>query len=148
MNQNELNERIALHSAWLRGKPGGKRADLRNANLFGANLFGADLRRANLFDANLRRAALRRADLRRADLSGADLSGAVGVYHAGTRSDGYTFHGIKVGETAMVKAGCRYMTMVDARKHWHETRGGTPLGDETMALLNKIEMHYTQGLDQ
>jgi hypothetical protein len=39
-----------------------------------------------------------------------------------------------------VVAGCRYFTMEEARAHWKETRGGTPLGDETMNILDAIEL--------
>ena len=38
-----------------------------------------------------------------------------------------------------VMAGCRYFTMTEAREHWANTRGGTPLGDETMCILDAIE---------
>jgi hypothetical protein len=38
-----------------------------------------------------------------------------------------------------VIAGCRYFTMEEARQHWQQTRGGTPLGNETMAILDAIE---------
>jgi hypothetical protein len=72
----DLQETLRLHAAWLRGEPGGVRANLRGANLFEANLFGANLRGANLFEANLFGANLFGADLRGADLRGADLRGA------------------------------------------------------------------------
>lgn len=80
---------LEKHKAWLRGKAGGKRADLRGvdlrgvdlrganlheADLRGANLYRADLRGTNLCEANLHRANLRGADLRITDLSGANLN--------------------------------------------------------------------------
>lgn len=82
---------LEKHKAWLRGKAGGKRADLRGvdlrgvdlrganlheADLRGANLYRADLRGTNLCEADLHRANLRGADLHRANLYGADLCGA------------------------------------------------------------------------
>ena len=88
MEANELKKILELHTKWLNGEEGGKRADLSDADLSGADLrradlsgadlrradlSGADLRRADLSDADLSGADLRRADLRRADLSGADL---------------------------------------------------------------------------
>ena len=88
MEANELKKILELHTKWLNGEEGGKRADLSDADLSGADLrradlsdadlSGADLRWANLSgadlsDADLSGADLRRADLRRADLSGADL---------------------------------------------------------------------------
>ena len=120
-------------------------ADLRGANLRGANLYGADLRGANLRGADLRGANLYRADLHGADLSGADLRGAnLGdqwIIQGGTRADGYAFFLQKLtdDDAPMVKAGCRYMTIDDAREHWTETRGGTPLGDESLELIASLE---------
>jgi len=90
---------LEKHKAWLRGKAGGKRADLRGvdlrgvdlrganlheADLRGANLYRADLRGTNLCEADLHRANLRGADLHRANLYGADLRGA-NLYGANLR---------------------------------------------------------------
>lgn len=73
------------------------------------------------------------ADLRGADFSGADL------ISLGQRSDGYDFFAqIKEGEI-WIKAGCRYFTITEARKHWEDTRGGTKLGDESLARLALAE---------
>lgn len=53
------------------------------------------------------------------------------------RSDGYQFVMNKDGG---IRAGCRvFANMAEARNHWAETRGGTPLGDETMAILDALE---------
>lgn len=71
MTQCDLNTIIQLHEKWLRGEPGGKKADLSYADLS-----YADLRSANLRYADLHGADLSYADLRGADLSGADLRGA------------------------------------------------------------------------
>ena len=68
ITQEELSIVLEKHGKWLRGKPGGERANLRYADLSGANLSGADLSGANLSGADLRD-----ADLRYADLSGANL---------------------------------------------------------------------------
>ena len=39
-----------------------------------------------------------------------------------------------------IRAGCRvFGCMADARDHWEKTRGGTPLGEETMAILDAME---------
>jgi hypothetical protein len=38
-----------------------------------------------------------------------------------------------------VQAGCRDFTMKEAKKHWRVTRGGTPLGDETMEILKSLK---------
>ena len=91
MTQNELNEILAAHIAWLEGKPEGRKAHLRGADLMGNDLMDADLRKADLRGANLlgtnllgtdlrgadlRVAILRGANLMDADLQGADLRGA------------------------------------------------------------------------
>ena len=81
MNQDQLNEILAKHKAWLNNEEGGERAnlsyaDLSDANLSGANLSGANLSDANLSGANLSDANLSGAILSDANLSGANLSGA------------------------------------------------------------------------
>jgi hypothetical protein len=43
------------------------------------------------------------------------------------------------GEGVRIKAGCRNMTISEARAHWQATRGGTPLGDETFAIIDYLE---------
>ena len=127
-----------------------RRADLRRANLEGAylrwaNLEGADLRRANLEGAYLEGADLEGADLRWADLEGADLEGAdlrradlrgTCVIDIGQRSDGYQFY-LHCGlDEPHILAGCRCFTITDARKHWRKTRGGTPLGKESLRMVS------------
>src|SRR5882672_3995984 len=120
-------------------------ADLSGANLDGADLRGADLRGANLRGADLRGANLGRANLRGADLRGANLRYAnlagQWIIQGPVRSDGYWFFLQKLtGNTEpMVKAGCRCFTRPQARTHWTETRGGTPLGDETFAILDFLD---------
>ena len=119
---------LANHKKWLTGD-GGSRANLSRADLSEANLSRADLSGANLSGA----------DLSGADLSGADLSGA-DIIDAGHRSDGFRFVGNKANDgTIMVKAGCRFFSIADARAHWTTTRGGTQLGNESLALLDHIE---------
>jgi hypothetical protein len=123
-------------------------AYLADANLADANLAGAYLARANLANANLARANLANANLAGANLANANLAGAnlananlagANLVDGGQRSDGYRFVGwIKSGEL-MIRAGCRNLMISEARKHWQETRGGTALGAETMAILDHIE---------
>jgi hypothetical protein len=56
------------------------------------------------------------------------------------RSDGYCFCYVPDAEGVFrVIAGCRYFTMDEAKEHWQKTRGGTPLGAETMAILDAFE---------
>ena len=142
MTQEEIAAVLADHVRWLRGE-GGKRADLTGADLTGADLSGANLSGANLFGANLFGANLSGADLSRANLSGADLSGAkindktaLGILRRATRADGYEFSLWDCQEGFFITAGCRWFTLEAARQHWTATRAGTPLGDETMAILD------------
>jgi uncharacterized protein YjbI with pentapeptide repeats len=141
-----------LGSADLRG------ADLRGANLGGANLGGANLGGAhlggahlggaNLGSANLRGANLGSANLRGANLRGANLGGAnLGdqwIVQGATRSDGYQFMLTNFkSEGVRLKAGCRNFTMPEAYEHWMclaalGGRGGTPLGDETIDILDSL----------
>ena len=124
------------------------RADLADANLADAYLADANLAYANLARANLTGAYLARANLADADLTGAYLTGAylaranladANLVDGGQRSDGFRFIGwVKSGEL-MIRAGCRNLTISEAREHWQETRGGTALGAETMAILDHIE---------
>jgi pentapeptide repeat protein len=120
-------------------------ADLRRADMRGANLIGADLRRANLIGADLRRANMRGAYLIGAYLTGADLTGAdLGeqwIIQGPVRSDGHQFMLTRLtGEaTPIVRAGCRWLSLPNARKHWEETRGGTQLGHESLDILIFLE---------
>lgn len=77
------------------------------------------------------------ADLARADLAGADLAGA-NLIDGGQRSDGYRFVGSIKDGALMITAGCRYLSIADARQHWKH-RDGTPLGAETTCILDHIE---------
>ena len=108
-----------------------KWAIANEANLSGANLIEADLSGTDLSGANLSRA----------NLSGADLSGA-NLRLIGGRTDGYYFYLIREDvptNRVMICAGCRYFTLDEARAHWTETRGGTELGEESLALVDHAE---------
>ena len=113
-------------------------ANLADANLAGANLAGANLAGAYLAGAYLARANLAGAYLARANLADANLADA-DLVDGGQRSDGYRFVGWINGGVLQIRAGCRSFNIADARKHWQKTRGGTPLGDETFAILDHIE---------
>ena len=109
MEQEELNEILKRHQAWLIGEEGGKRADfqgeslpntdfrhadLQHAILFETDLqqsilekailYKTDLRFAVLIKADLRKAFLRETNLRYANLEHADLHGA-NLYRADMR---------------------------------------------------------------
>ena len=88
--------------------------------------------------ANLTDAYLTGADLTDANLTGADLAGA-DLIDGGQRSDGYRFVGSIRNGALWIKAGCRFFSLAEGREHWTRTRGGTPLGAETTAIMDHIE---------
>jgi hypothetical protein len=128
-------------------------ADLTGADLTGADLTGADLTGtvltrtdltgarltgADLTGAGLTGARLTGADLSGARLSGADLSGATvnRLLRRATRADGYEFSLWDCQEGFFIAAGCRWFTLAKARQHWTATRGWTPLGYESLDILD------------
>lgn len=79
-----------------------------------------------------------------AQVSGdAQVSGNAQVYApiiCATRTDGYTFCAAHDQHYIVrIIAGCRYFTPTEARAHWSATRGGTKLGDESLALIDHLE---------
>jgi hypothetical protein len=113
-------------------------ARLDRASLIGARLDGARLDRARLDGARLDGARLDGARLDRTSLIGASLDGdktAIGILRRATRSDGYEFFLWHCEDGFYIKAGCRFFTLEEGRKHWKVTRAGTPLGDETQDIL-------------
>jgi len=65
--------------------------------------------------------------------------GTINFVLTAQRSDGYMFVVNPTEDVLRVTAGCRYFTFPEAREHWERTRGGTLLGDETMAILDFLE---------
>ena len=122
MTKEEISVVLAEHLKWLRGE-GGKRANLSGADLSGANLYSADLSGANLSRANLPGAKINNGKT------------AFGILRRATRSDGYEFFLWHCEDGFYIKAGCRFFTLKEGRKHWKDTRAGTPLGDETQDIL-------------
>jgi len=130
MNQYELDQVLANHKQWLMGK-GGERADLREANLRGADLREANLYRAYIYGAELRWANLRGANLRKAELRGANLREAElrkvkGFYLLPVQDPrGYSFpHAVEYDGVWRIRAGCRDLTVAEAREHWGESYAG------------------------
>ena len=114
-------------------------ANLSGANLSGANLSGADFSVAYLYGVSLYRADLSGANLYETNLSGANLYGAKGILRLGPSLDGYEFFCVIRDGVPWVKAGCRWFTIEDGRKHWEETRGGTAIGEERLMFLTLFE---------
>ena len=63
MTQEVLNEILAKHELWYKGKKEGERANLQCANLQYANLQYANMQNANMQDADMRGADMRGADI-------------------------------------------------------------------------------------
>jgi hypothetical protein len=40
-----------------------------------------------------------------------------------------------------VTAGCRFFTLDEAWAHWEKTRGGTPLGEESLDILTMFQIY-------
>jgi hypothetical protein len=106
----------------------------------------ADLTRAVLTGAVLSGARLTGARLTDAVLTGAVLSGATmkRLLRRAMRSDGYDFFLWQGQKGFFIAAGCRRFTMDEARQHWLATRAGTPLGDETMDILDFFDVAITR----
>jgi len=147
MTKDQIAAVLADHLKWSQGE-GGLRANLEGANLEGANLRGANLYVANLSVANLRGANLEGANLDVANLEGANLEGAnlrgakinngktvICILRRATRLDGWDFFLWHCEDGFYIKAGCRFFTLEEGRKHWKTTRAGTPLGDESLDIL-------------
>lgn len=119
-------------------------SDLNGASLNGANLYGADLIRSNLcgvgfYGAILTRAKLDGADLTDASFEGAEIEGGrkvIRLLRRAIRSNGEELFLWECRDEFIVKAGQMALTIGDARQHW---RNGTPLGDETMDILEMFE---------
>ena len=66
-----------------------------------------------------------------------------------TRTDGYTFLVAPTPDGPRIIAGCRYFTFKEAKAHWKETRGGSRLGDESLAIVKHLEaMAKLNGFDK
>jgi hypothetical protein len=117
LNAADIAAVLADHFKWRQGEDG-KRANLTGADLTGANLTGANLTGANLSGAKINNDKTAIVILRRA-----------------TRSDGWEFFLWHCEDGFYIKAGCRFFTLKEGRKHWKDTRAGTPLGDETQDIL-------------
>ena len=123
------------------------RADLRRADLSGADLTGTNLCGASLCGAYLTGADLSGADLSVADLTRADLRGAT-IYAdkldrllaRATRLDGEEFFLFALQEgSPKIKAGCRWMTIVEYRDHVATEYPNTEKARETLDILNFFE---------
>ena len=67
MNTTKLKKILELHTKWLDGEEGGKKANFNHADLQDVDLEGANLRYADLRDASLNGADFEGVDLRRAN---------------------------------------------------------------------------------
>ena len=140
MTPEEIKTILDDHAKWTRGD-GGKRADLEGAYLRGADLEGADLRGAYLGGADLGGAYLGGANLRGADLGGERK--ITGLIARITRIiDPYEFFAWRTDKGDFIKAGCRFMTVDEFRRHVAKEYPGTPKAEETLAILDFIESRF------
>src|SRR5574343_103796 len=130
MNSNELKEVLDKHTLFLKGKDGGERAnlsdaDLRGANLSGAHLSGANFRYADLRYANLSGANLIDADLRGADLSGANLFGSNLIIYQSGLWQAYI-------QEDMIRIGCQY----------HSVKSWESFTDDEISKMHDDALRY------
>jgi len=124
-----------------------RNADLNGASLNGANLYGADLTRANLcgvgfYDAILTRAKLDGADLTDASFQGAEIEGGrkvIQLLRRAMRSDGQELFLWQGMDGFYIKSGQMILPIEEAEPFWEETRGGTPLGDECLDIVDMFK---------
>ena len=139
-----------LHRAKMRN------ADLNGASLNGANLYGADLTRANLcgvgfYDAILTRAKLDGADLTDARFDGAEIEGGrkvIQLLRRAMRSDGQELFLWYCKEGFYIKSGQMILPIEEAAPFWEETRGGTPLGDECLDIVDMFKKAIARALGE
>ena len=64
----------------------------------------------------------------------------VSILYSVNRSDGYTFAIYHQKDNKIrITAGCRNFSVKEAKEHWTKTRGGTPLGVESLAIVQYLE---------
>lgn len=113
--------------------------DLSYASLRGTDFTDAKLTGANLYCCDLNTTIVAGADLTGTYLSDAgieetDFTGCKGIVDAGTDPRGYRFIGVAGEDGAwMVKAGCRWFTLDEARAHW-----GHKSNDDAMDRVERI----------
>ncbi len=160
MTPDKLKTILDAHAKWVLGDAGTcanlgganlgcanlRGANLEGANLEGANLGGANLRGANLGGANLRGAYLEGAYLGCANLEGAYLGNdkkITGLIARVTRViDPYEFFAWRTDKGDFIKAGCRFMTVGEFRRHVAKEYPGTPKAEETLAILDFIGSRF------
>jgi len=136
-------------------------AVLRGLDLSGLALVDFIFRKADLTGANLEDCGLHNADFTGAIMvntimagteatNNADFTDAVGFAHGGIDGRGHHFFGIWFDGTTspwdshtlykgwMVKAGCRWFTLDQAREHWSEDYDSDGVWEECSALVEKI----------
>lgn len=125
----DVNARFAnFHTTDLTG------AEFMSANLTGSYMVKANLTNTQFVSANLRSVRLDGTTFRTVKL------GSRGAIAAALRSDGYSFQLIDCADGKWrVLAGCRWLTLPEAWKHWETSRRNTDLGEETYDILVMFE---------
>lgn len=114
-------------------------ATFKKARLYATSFVNADLEQAHFYDADLTGADFTGANLGGASLQDAKVNSAIGLIDGGTRSDHYRFFGWAKDGVLQIRAGCRNLSIEEARSFWTKSRGSTALGRETQSLLDNIE---------
>ena len=115
-------------------------ANCRDANCRGANFHGANCRGADFHGADFSGAKLTGADFHGADFSGAKLTGAIGIIQGPQDRRGYDFYAFRHNDATQIKAGCRWLTLPEARQHWTHAHADDPsLRAECLAILDSLE---------
>lgn len=112
MDPKELNKILEKHQRWLRDLPGGKEADLEDADLRGADLRFANLEGVFMRHADLEGADLYKANLREAELFGANLTKAQ-LVHANLMSANLTFANLR--DANLECANLHYATLTQVK---------------------------------
>ena len=107
-------------------------SDVEGSDFTNCNMEGMNLRSINFNRCIFRGANLMGVDLRDASLYGVDICGTRGLIGGIYRSDGHVFFAVMGHPPLMIKAGCRWMGLAEARDHWMHS-------DETIAILKCLE---------
>ena len=121
-------------------------SDLSRLDLRWSNLSRLDLSRSDLSGSNLRKSNLSGSNLSGSNLSGSDLSDTKynndiisHIVARATRLDGYEFFAFATDNGIKIKAGCKYLSIKEAKAHVAKNYPNTPKAIETLSIIRHIE---------
>ena len=122
------------------------RLDLSRSDLSGSNLRKSNLSGSNLSGSNLSGSDLSGSNLSGSNLSGSDLSDTKynndiisHIVARATRLDGYEFFAFATDNGIKIKAGCKYLSIKEAKAHVAKNYPNTPKAIETLSIIRHIE---------